>query len=633
MDQPPLANGDGPIALVMVPTRELAMQVYREISKFAKVAGCAAAAIYGGSNLKQQIAELKRGAEIVVCTPGRMIDMLTANSGRVTNLRRVTYVVLDEADRMFDMGFAPQIDRIVQNTRPDRQTMLFSATFPQAVEKLARTVLTKPVQIVVGGISVVSSTIDQHVEVLSTDAKLPRLCQLLRHHYDEGQQLVFVDTQEACDTLFRELLKQSLPCATLHGGMRQDDRDSTIADFKSGDVSLLIATSVAARGLDVKGLVCVINYEVPNHYEDYVHRVGRTGRAGNTGTAYTFLTPDEEKYAPDLVKAMEAAGQEAPDEVVCMANAYQAKRQAGELQSKDFRTSGFKSGKGFAFDAESLAKDEKSKREARNRAKRAAGVDLGDGDSEDDDDKVQIKVIGGDPAQRAELTGEGGIEQSVAEAAAKAAAKLAAVIKAKGGTVPAAAAKAAAAAARRPPPAGRRLGCRGDVSQPGRRGGRGRGCPHGGGHVGWHRRGGAQSIDACTAGGDERCGRGQPGAHRLAAAGDAEGSRGSSGQGGRGGAARRVGGPDRAWRTARGGHTLWRPVGCRARRVVALPPRTLHGRARGQRLPSAGALQGDEQGGALGHPGVHEGRHHRQGLLLPARAQPAAGRAQALLLH
>ena len=232
MDQPPHANGDGPIALVMVPTRELAMQVYREISKFAKVAGCAAAAIYGGSNLKQQIAELKRGAEIVVCTPGRMIDMLTANSGRVTNLRRVTYVVLDEADRMFDMGFAPQIDRIVQNTRPDRQTMLFSATFPQAVEKLARTVLTKPVQIVVGGISVVSSTIDQHVEVMSTDAKLPRLCQLLRHHYDEGQQLVFVDTQEACDALFRELLKQNLPCATLHGGMSQDDRDSTIANFK-----------------------------------------------------------------------------------------------------------------------------------------------------------------------------------------------------------------------------------------------------------------------------------------------------------------------------------------------------------------------------------------------------------------
>ena len=165
------------------------MQVYREVSKFAKIVGVAVIAVYGGANLKQQIAELKRGAEIVVCTPGRMIDMLAANSGRVTNLRRVTYVVLDEADRMFDMGFAPQIDRIVTNVRPDRQTMLFSATFPQAVEKLARSVLSKPVQIIVGGISVVSNTIEQHVEVLPSEGKLPRLCHLLRQHCDEGQQV------------------------------------------------------------------------------------------------------------------------------------------------------------------------------------------------------------------------------------------------------------------------------------------------------------------------------------------------------------------------------------------------------------------------------------------------------------
>ena len=334
MDQPRLAAGEGPIGLVMVPTRELALQVYREVKKFASVAGLGVAAVYGGTNQKEVIAELKRGAELVVCTPGRMIDMLTANSGRVTNLRRVTYVVLDEADRMFDMGFAPQIDKILAGTRPDRQTLLFSATFPKTIEKLARAVLTKPVQIVAGGVSVVSSTIEQHAEVLSADAKLPRLCQLLRHHYDEGQQLVFVDTQEACDTLFRELLKQSLPCTTLHGGMSQADRDATISDFKSGAIGVLIATSVAARGLDVKGLICVVNYEAPNHYEDYVHRVGRTGRAGNTGVAYTFLTPGEEKFAPDLVRAMEAAGQEAPDEIVCMANAHSARRgraQAGRL--------------------------------------------------------------------------------------------------------------------------------------------------------------------------------------------------------------------------------------------------------------------------------------------------------------
>ena len=147
MDQPPLANGEGPIGLVMVPTRELAMQVFREVRKFLVPVGLAVSVIFGGSNVKQQIAELKRSPEVVVCTPGRMIDMLTANSGRVTNLRRCTYVVMDEADRMFDLGFEPQIARIIGNVRPDRQTVLFSATFPNAVSKLARGILSKPVQV------------------------------------------------------------------------------------------------------------------------------------------------------------------------------------------------------------------------------------------------------------------------------------------------------------------------------------------------------------------------------------------------------------------------------------------------------------------------------------------------------
>jgi len=419
LDQPPLANGDGPVALIMVPTRELAMQVYREVHKFSRATGIRVVAIYGGAPVKQQIAELKRGAEVVVCTPGRMIDMLTANAGRVTNLRRVTYVVLDEADRMFDMGFAPQIDRIVANTRPDRQTMLFSATFPSAVEKLARGVLTKPVQIVAGGISVVSNTIEQHVEVLTQEAKLPRLCELLRRHYDDGQLLVFVDTKEACDALFRELLRQQLPCSTLHGGMGQDDRDSTIADFKAGNISLLVATSVAARGLDVKDLVCVINYEVPNHYEDYVHRVGRTGRAGAHGVAYTFITPEEEKYAPDLVKAMEAAGQEPPDEVVCMANAYDSKRKAGELLTKDYRTSGFKSGRGIALDAESIAREERKKRAARARERAAAGIDGEELPSSEDEEEAA--VAGGAGPSGASGGPSGAAADDIIAAAAKAA--------------------------------------------------------------------------------------------------------------------------------------------------------------------------------------------------------------------
>jgi len=413
MDQPPLANGDGPIGLVMVPTRELAMQVYREVRKFIVPVGLAVSVIFGGSNVKQQIAELKRSPEVVVCTPGRMIDMLTANSGRVTNLRRCTYVVMDEADRMFDLGFEPQISRIIGNVRPDRQTVLFSATFPNAVSKLARGILCKPVQIIVGGISVVSNMIDQHIEVLTAEAKQPRLLALLRQHFDDGQILVFVDMQESCDNLYRELIKQGLPCATLHGGMSQDDRDSTIADFRCGNTAVLVATSIAARGLDIKDLVCVINYEVPNHYEDYVHRVGRTGRAGNAGTAYTFITPEEEKYAPDLVKALEKAGQEPPDDVLCMANAYQAKRKAGELGTKDYRTSGFKSGKGIALDAESMAKEEKEKRTGRKAAMRAAGVD-NDADDDDDDEAGAVKATGG-------ASSAGDASLNVAQAAAQAA--------------------------------------------------------------------------------------------------------------------------------------------------------------------------------------------------------------------
>lgn len=309
LDQRPLDDGEGPIALVMVPTRELAAQVYKEAQRFAKPAGARLACIYGGLAVKQQIDSLKRGAEVVVCTPGRMIDMLTANNGRVTNLARVTFVVLDEADRMFDLGFEPQMKRILGNVRPDRQTVLFSATFPPSVEGLARKILKRPVQVIVGGVSVVADTIEQHVEVVTKDAKFGRLTQLLNEHLRKGQVIVFVDTHDRADTLFKDLASGRYPALSLHGRMDQSDRDSVIADFKTGARPLLVATSIAARGLDVRDLKCVINYDVPTHYEDYVHRVGRTGRAGRQGVAYTLLCPDEERAAPELVKALELANQ------------------------------------------------------------------------------------------------------------------------------------------------------------------------------------------------------------------------------------------------------------------------------------------------------------------------------------
>ena len=221
---------------------------------------------------------LQRGAEIIVCTPGRMIDMLAANSGKVTNLKRVTYIVLDEADRMFDMGFEPQVMRIIENVRPDRQTVMFSATFPRQMEALARRALNKPIEVQVGGRSIVCKEVEQHVVVLEDDQKFLKLLELLGIYQEQGSIIVFVDKQENADTLLKDLLKAGYPCLSLHGGVDQYDRDSTITDFKSGRAKLLVATSVAARGLDVKHLILVVNYDCPNHYEDYVHRCGRTGR-------------------------------------------------------------------------------------------------------------------------------------------------------------------------------------------------------------------------------------------------------------------------------------------------------------------------------------------------------------------
>lgn len=266
---------------------------------------------------------MKKGAEIIVCTPGRMIDLLTANSGRVTNLKRVTYLVLDEADRMFDMGFEPQVMKIVNNIRPDRQTVLFSATFPKQMDSLARKILKRPLEITVGGRSVVAAEIEQIVEVRAEDTKFNRLLEILGQFYNEDPEartLIFVDRQEAADNLLRDLMRRGYLVMSLHGGKDQIDRDETIANFKAGIVPIVTATSVAARGLDVKQLKLVINYDAPNHMEDYVHRAGRTGRAGNKGTCVTFITPDQERYSVDIYRALKASEATIPTELEELAN-------------------------------------------------------------------------------------------------------------------------------------------------------------------------------------------------------------------------------------------------------------------------------------------------------------------------
>ncbi|CEH16015.1 p-loop containing nucleoside triphosphate hydrolase protein [Ceraceosorus bombacis] len=336
-DQRPVESLEGPIGLIMTPTRELAVQIFRESKPFLNAIGLRGVCVYGGAPISEQIAEMKRTAQIVVATPGRMIDLLTANSGRVTNLRRVTYLVLDEADRMFDMGFEPQVMKIVNNVRPDRQTVLFSATFPKQMESLARKVLkNKPVEVTVGGRSVVAPEIEQIIEVRSDESKFNRLLEILGQTYNvdsEARTLIFVERQESADDLLRDLMRKGYVTMSLHGGKDQVDRDATISDFKAGIVPIVTATSVAARGLDVKQLKLVINYDVPNHMEDYVHRAGRTGRAGNKGTCVTFITPQQDRYARDIIAALKASSVAVPEELQQLADAFKDKVAAGKAHA------------------------------------------------------------------------------------------------------------------------------------------------------------------------------------------------------------------------------------------------------------------------------------------------------------
>lgn len=388
MDQRPLKENEGPIGLIMTPTRELATQIHRDCKPFLKAMGLRAVCAYGGAPIKDHIAELKRGAEIVVCTPGRMIDLLAANQGRVTNLRRVTYVVLDEADRMFDMGFEPQVMKIFANMRPDRQTILFSATMPRLIDALTKKVLNQPIEITVGGRSVVAKEITQVVEIREENQKFVRLLELLGELYDQDEDartLVFVERQEKADDLLKELLRKGYPCMSIHGGKDQIDRNSTIEDFKNGVIPILIATSVAARGLDVKQLKLVVNYDAPNHLEDYVHRAGRTGRAGNTGTAVTFVTSDQENCAVGVAKALEQSGQPVPEQLEEMRKSFREKVKSGKAKDQ----SGF-GGKGL----DRLDQEREATRARERKSHRTEG-------EEEEGDKDEKKKRSDDKADKA----------------------------------------------------------------------------------------------------------------------------------------------------------------------------------------------------------------------------------------
>jgi len=285
-------------ALVLLPTRELAVQVAEQVKLYAKYTHLNSAVVFGGMDMKGQTAELKKGVEVLVATPGRLLDHIEAKNAV---LNQVEYVVLDEADRMLDIGFLPDLQRILSYLPKQRITLLFSATFSPEIKRLASSYLQDPVTIEVARSNATASTVEQHFYSVGADDKRRALHQVLKTR-GMKQAFVFVNSKLGCARLARSLEKEGLKTTALHGDKSQDERLKALEAFKSGEVDLLVCTDVAARGLDIKDVPAVFNFDVPFNAEDYVHRIGRTGRAGASGLAVSFVASSDQRLVTDIEK-------------------------------------------------------------------------------------------------------------------------------------------------------------------------------------------------------------------------------------------------------------------------------------------------------------------------------------------
>jgi superfamily II DNA/RNA helicase len=288
-------------ALVLTPTRELAQQVYKSIDKYAQYTEIKSALAYGGVSINPQIAAINAGAEILVATPGRLLDHLINGS---VSLDQLEILVFDEADRMLDMGFKDEIDNILKRVPTKRQTLLFSATFDESIFELSKTLLQEPELIEVSQRNTASDQIEQIVYTVDEDRKR----ELTSHFIGSKnwhQVLIFTRTKQGADVLAKEMCKDGIKTQSIHGDKSQGARDKALADFKAGRSRALVATDVAARGIDIISLQYVINYELPYIAEDYIHRIGRSGRAGNTGIAISLLSPGEEWLLEAVEKVLD----------------------------------------------------------------------------------------------------------------------------------------------------------------------------------------------------------------------------------------------------------------------------------------------------------------------------------------
>lgn len=301
-----------PTSLILAPTRELVSQIYDEARKFAYRSWVRPCVVYGGADIGSQLRQIERGCDLLVATPGRLVDLI--ERGRIS-LCNIKYLVLDEADRMLDMGFEPQIRRIVEGEdMPNvqgRQTLMFSATFPRDIQMLARDFLKDYIFLSVGRVGSTSENITQKVEYVEDLDKRSVLLDIL-HTHGAGLTLIFVETKRMADSLSDFLINQNFPATSIHGDRTQRERERALEMFRNGRCPILVATAVAARGLDIPNVKHVVNYDLPTDIDDYVHRIGRTGRAGNTGISTAFFNRGNRGVVRDLIELLKEANQEVP---------------------------------------------------------------------------------------------------------------------------------------------------------------------------------------------------------------------------------------------------------------------------------------------------------------------------------
>ncbi len=291
-------------ALVLTPTRELAVQVAENAANYSRHTDLRSAVVYGGVDMKEQVATLRGGIEILIATPGRLLDHI---GSKVANLSQVELLVLDEADRMLDMGFLPDLQRIINLIPAQRQTLLFSATFSPEIKKLAQSYLRNPVTVEVARQNAAADTVRQVIHMVRSGDKEKAIVKILASRTEQGlsrQCIIFTNSRMGCARLARALERDGIKAGAIHGDKSQGERTLTLDAFKSGAIEALVATDVAARGLDIPAMPCVINHELPFNAEDFIHRIGRTGRAGSTGDAIALVDDSEKRLLDDIEKLM-----------------------------------------------------------------------------------------------------------------------------------------------------------------------------------------------------------------------------------------------------------------------------------------------------------------------------------------